>query len=314
MAWEELLRRQQGAVSRGQLIGRGFSRGDIAAHLAAGRWRCPIPGIYVTFTGPLPVLTRYWVALLHAGTGAVLSHTTAGAIWRLLPDRGEPVIHLTIPRPRNVRSRRGLVVHRTRIQVVPVGSPPCTGVARTAIDVCVEATDPAGVAAVLGRVAQQYHSVLEEVRELALGYPTMPRRAEFLAVLDDVSGGAHSALEWHYLVDVERAHGLPSGTRQRPVGGTRQDVHLDEYRTTIELDGRVVHQRVPAAWRDMIRDNAAARRGETTLRYGWQDVRWRPCAIAAEVAAILRARGWTGAPTACGPGCPLGPLEWTRSG
>jgi len=42
--------------------------------------------------------------------------------------------------------------------------------------------------------------------------------------------------------------------------------------------------------------------GEATLRYGWADVLGRPCEVAAQVVAVLRARGWTGKP----PGCALG--------
>jgi very-short-patch-repair endonuclease len=132
--------------------------------------------------------------------------------------------------------------------------------------------------------------------------PNLKWRSELLAAADDVGVGAHSVLERHYLVDVERAHRLPIGERQRVVGDTHQDVLYREYRTTAELDGRL-HRPVEASWRDMRRDNAAAVRGEMTLRYGWADVRHRSCAVAAEVGTVLRARGWPGKPIPCGPKC-----------
>ncbi|MFB9323480.1 hypothetical protein [Cryptosporangium minutisporangium] len=110
-------------------------------------------------------------------------------------------------------------------------------------------------------------------------------------------------LEREYPVDVEQAHGIPPGTRQRGIGKTRDDVHYDDYDTTVELDGRAVHRPAEAAWRDMRRDNVSAVRGDMTLRYGWEDVHTRPCEVAAEVAAVLRARGWRGQPTPCGPDC-----------
>ncbi|GAA0278788.1 hypothetical protein [Cryptosporangium japonicum] len=302
-SWDALLRRQHGAATRDQLLAHGFTRGHWSAQVAASRWQRPIPGIYVVFNGPLPRMTRYWVAVLHAGPGAALSHRTAGLVWGLIPERREQAIHVTIVRPRNARSRRGLVVHRSRVPFVPAGSPPCTGVARTAVDLCATARTPADRAAVLGRTAQQYPQALREARDFARAHPRMPGRDEFFAVLADVEGGAHSALEWLFLVDVERAHGLPGGERQRAVNGTRQDVGLVEFRTTIELDGRAAHEPIPARWRDLARDNAAGRRREITLRYGWQDVRWRPCAVAAEVAETIRGGGWTGVPTPCGPNC-----------
>ncbi|MFG1925820.1 hypothetical protein [Cryptosporangium sp. NPDC048952] len=308
--WEGLLLEQHGAVTREQLFAHGFSRGEIAAQIAGRRWQRSIPGIYVVFSGPLPVMTRRWAAVLHAGPGAALSHTTAGMAWGLMPERREQALHVTIPRPRNARSRRGLVVHRSRVPFVPVGSPPCTGVARTAVDLCAGATSLSDLASVLGRLAQQFPQELDATRGLVLERRTMPRRDDFLAVLDDVRGGAHSALEWHFLVDVERAHGLPSGERQRAVAGTRQDVCHRKYLTTIELDGRAVHGPVVAKWRDMVRDNASGCRREITLRYGWQDVRERPCEVAAQVADTLRGGGWDDFPTPCSPGCLLARAEW----
>jgi hypothetical protein len=253
----------------------------------------------------LPVPTIYWVALLHVGGAALLSHETAGALWGLLP--GQPVlpVHVTVPASRGIRSRRGLVGHRAALVPAGRGCPPRTTVCATALALCRQARRADEVTALLGRVAQRYPEVLPEVRDRATSQRTLRWRAEILAVLQDVAGGAHSALERRYLLDVEQAHALPAGTRQRAVDGTREDVYYEEQATVVELDGRATHQPVDAAWRDMKRDNAAAVRGETTLRYGWYDVRYRPCAVAAEVAAVLRARGWTGRPKPCGPRCPL---------
>jgi hypothetical protein len=161
------------------------------------------------------------------------------------------------------------------------------------------------VTALLGRLAQQYPEALDEVIDRADRHRNLRRRAEILAAGSDVRGGAHSALERCYLVGVERPHALPAGTRQRAAGRTRQDIHYDGQKTTVELDGRAVHQGVDTDWRDMLRDNAAAVRGELTLRYGWVDVRYRPCQVAAEVAAVLQSRGWEGKPRPCKSGCPL---------
>ena len=303
--WRSLLRRQEGAVSRVQLLARGLNGAEIAAHLAAGRWQCPIPGVYVTFTGPLPAPTRLWVALLQAGHDACLSHVTAGELWRLLPSPVQAPIHVTVPINRGPRSRRGLVVHRTRLPLEPTGSPPRTSVQATVLTLCAQARRASEITALLGRTAQLYPREFAQVRVLATTSRSLRWRGEILAAAQDVAGGAHSELERRYLVDVELAHGLPAGHRQRAVANTRQDVHYDGFATTIELDGRVAHQSTDTAWRDKKRDNAAALRGETTLRFGWNDVRWHACEVAAEVAAILRANGWQGRPKPCGPGCPV---------
>jgi very-short-patch-repair endonuclease len=133
--------------------------------------------------------------------------------------------------------------------------------------------------------------------------PTSRHRAALQEAVADAGRGAHSLLELRYLRDVERAHGLPRGTRQRPTASTRQDVHYEGRATTVELDGRRGHEDETARWRDMRRDNASVLRGEATLRYGWADVGTRPCAVATQVAAVLVARGWTGAARRC-PRCP----------
>ena len=54
-------------------------------------------------------------------------------------------------------------------------------------------------------------------------------------------------------------------------------------------------------------DHANARRivdqlNLITLRYGSADVRGRACEVAAQIAAVLRARGWSGTVTGC-PRC-----------
>ncbi len=40
-----------------------------------------------------------------------------------------------------------------------------------------------------------------------------------------------------------------------------------------------------------------------TLRYGWPDATEHCCRTAAEVAEVLRGRGWTGTVRRCGPAC-----------
>jgi hypothetical protein len=56
--------------------------------------------------------------------------------------------------------------------------------------------------------------------------------------------------------------------------------------------------------KDRRRDNASVARREATMRYDWADVHDRPCAVAAEVAEALIARGRPAASLcACAPGC-----------
>src|SRR5262249_14554807 len=87
---------QEGVVSRRQAIGTGMSTSAVTSKVTHGRWRNMHPGVYATFTGPADWNARLWAAVLHAGTGAQLSHETAAELLRLTDERC-PLIHLTIP-------------------------------------------------------------------------------------------------------------------------------------------------------------------------------------------------------------------------
>jgi len=126
-------------------------------------------------------------------------------------------------------------------------------------------------------------------------------------VLSDVEDGAHSVLEVMYRRRVERPHGLPHGRGQRPPvsgPGRAVDVEYEDYRTRVELDGRIGHVE-EGAFRDMDRDNATTVDRLDGLRYGWVQVLGRPCAAAGQVARVLAANGWLGLPRRCGPTCRL---------
>jgi hypothetical protein len=129
------------------------------------------------------------------------------------------------------------------------------------------------------------------------------RRRLLLDLLEDVAQGAESPIELRYLNDVERPHGLPRGTRQQSRLGLAYcaDVDYQAWQLVVELDGREGHDGV-RRFRDMRRDNRFAFHDWLTLRYGWFDLTYRPCAVAFQVASVLRRRGWTGLATRC-PRC-----------
>ena len=122
-------------------------------------------------------------------------------------------------------------------------------------------------------------------------------RHELEDVLAAAADGIHSALEYRYLRDVERAHGLPRSRHQVRVvieGKTvYRDAYYEKYKLATELDGKLAHPD-QERWRDNHRDNQAGAHGILTTRYGWRDVYGHPCETALLQARILRKRGWTG--------------------
>jgi uncharacterized protein DUF559 len=138
--------------------------------------------------------------------------------------------------------------------------------------------------------------------------PKLRWRADLVELIAAAAEGDHSVLEYRYDRDVERAHGLPEARRQVPFTGPggrrgRRDRVYQDYALVVELDGRLAHPD-DRQWKDKARDNAAAAAGMQTLRYGWEQVRRKPCETATEVATVLRLQGWAGRPRACSAGCP----------
>jgi len=67
----------------------------------------------------------------------------------------------------------------------------------------------------------------------------------------------------------------------------------------VEVDGRLGHER----WADRVRDGRRDRElltgSKITTRVFFADVAVTPCRTAADIGAILRTRGWQGAPRRC---------------
>jgi hypothetical protein len=54
----ELSKGQAGVVARRQLTELGIGRPYVRSHLRGKQWRRELPGVFATFTGPLPDLAR----------------------------------------------------------------------------------------------------------------------------------------------------------------------------------------------------------------------------------------------------------------
>jgi hypothetical protein len=141
--------------------------------------------------------------------------------------------------------------------------------------------------------------------------PRLKHRRLLLQILRDVDAGAYSVLERHYLVRVERPHGLPTAKRQRRVrrgkSAAFRDVDYIDVATIVELDGRLGHEEAADRWADLDRDLSAMVAGELTLRVGWGQV-LDPCRLACVVGGILIARGWIPTLRGCSDTCPVGDL------
>ncbi len=281
----------------------------IKFRIRSDRWRPLHPGVYATFTGFPGHTARLWAAILAAGPGAALSFETAAELQRL-DDKPPQVIHVTIPWQRRIAAPAGVRLHRSAraVEVVERDSnPPRTRLEETLLDLTQAAATFDDVCGWVTRAFARDLTNEDKLRTAMRQRPKLRWRADLYELIAAAASGDHSVLEFRYERDVERAHGLPEPVRQAPFISSdgrrgRRDRLYRAYGVVVELDGRLGHG--PAdKWRDRARDNAAAEDGQQSLRYGWEQVRWHPCATALQVATVLKRHGWDGWPRPCSPGC-----------
>jgi hypothetical protein len=311
LRWRWLLQSQSSVISREQARDAGFTQKAIEWQLRSGTWQRLHRGAYATFTGDLSREAKLWAVVLRVGPGAVLSHETAAEVHRLT-DEQSTRIHVSVPaerRPGQHGIIRGVVIHRSRC-LVPEWQPPWqlprTTVEDTVLDLISAARtfdDAYGwISAAIGRRL----TTPERIGTALAARSRMRWRGWVTAALHDATDGVHSPLERNYVHGVERAHGLPAARRQarrRHGSKTRYlDNLYEQYGVCVELDGTTAHP-AEGRWRDTRRDNASLLQETQTLRYGWPDTTQHRCQTAAQIAEILRRRGWTGTLRPCSPTC-----------
>jgi hypothetical protein len=312
--WQDLAEQQHGVLSRAQLLALGLSPGQARVDVETGRWRPLFPGVYASFTGPVSATARTWAAVLYAGSGAAASHRTALWLGGLLDDAVDPV-HVSIPASRRVLRQPGIRIHLSRplddprqTIVHPSAHPPRVRLESALLDQCEHETAGQCAHLVLSAI-QRRLTTADRIRCVLDTRPRHRWRRLIIDMLSEARDGVASALELRYRRNVERRHRLPGGVRNRREqarGSARRyrDVRYPQWTTIIELDGQESHP-TDERFRDYRRDNRATIAGDASLRYGWRDVVGDPCGVAAQVAVLLTARGWSGSPQPCSATCGL---------
>ncbi len=266
--------------------------------MESGGWEPVTAGVYL-LAPPLTWSGSAWAGVLVGGEQARVGGLAAAYLHRLIDDPPDPIMIWTAA-GREVRRQQppGGPGWRFRQEQRGVRSPssgatpPRTGVEDTVLDL-VSTSDQSGAVGWVTSAVQRRLTTPARIERALARRLAVRHRALIQALLLDVADGAESPLELGYLRDVERAHGLPAGRRQVRRGRRVVDVFYEEYGLVVELDGRLGHVG-SGRFRDLERDNAAASDGLLTLRYGWTDVRGRPCLVAVQAGQTLNRRGWSG--------------------
>lgn len=297
MALRELAEEQHGVVSRDQCRGIGLDSEALRPERDALRWERLSPRVLRLVGAPQTPMLRVMAAVLDAGAGAVASHRTAAALWRL-PGFGlsdcdvsrlhggdhEPGSLSTLHHPRLLPAH-----HCTAVEGIPVTTP-----ARTLFDLAgvlppartERALDNAlamspGLLPVLHRMlpelAQRGRTGIRLMRELLadrpVGYiaPASGLEARVVKLLDEV--------------------GITT-RRQVDVGGDdwigRVDLLVVGTRLIVEVDSNRFHTSKLDRDRDAERDTSLRAAGYDLVRVTEEEAWYRPSDVTRKVRLALR--------------------------
>jgi very-short-patch-repair endonuclease/predicted transcriptional regulator of viral defense system len=272
-----LSRRQHGVVSRRQLLELGMGRRAIGHRLERGRLHHVHRGVYAVGHDALSERGRWMAAVLAGGPGAVLSHRSAAALWRIAPS-SRARTELGVPGRRG--KRPGIQFHETHLptdEVTVHDGIPVTTVARTLLDLAV-VVDERQVERAINEA-----EVLRLWDEVSLAALTerYPRRAgtgkvrEALRARQDGPTLTRNDLEEMFLAAVRHAS-LPSPEVNAALVVSGHSYEIDflwrKERLAVELDGSAAHGTRAAFEADRQRDRILSAAGWRPVRFTWRQL------------------------------------------
>jgi very-short-patch-repair endonuclease len=285
---------QHAAVARWQLHAAGADDDQVFRRAASGDWDLATPRVLRLVGSPRTPQQAVCVAVLDAGRGAVASHATAAALWRLPGFSFGP---LEVTQTRAFRSYSPSVgtLHRPRLlteaHVTVLDGIRVTTLARTLFDMA-----PRLHVARLQRVADSVvvrspgtllamHGLLHDLGKR--GRPGITKMRTVLAEMPPGYTPPASGLERRFEFLVERA-GERALRRQVDVGGHdwlgRVDYLDDVLLIIFEIDSIVHHSSPLAIRRDAERDEALLAAGyRKVVRIFEEEIWYRPDVAVAKV-------------------------------
>ncbi len=265
--------RQWGNITRRQLRDVGFSAREIDGMVERGLLHRLHRGVYAFGARSPAPESRWAAALLAAGPGAALSHTTAAAFYGQLAVR--EVIEVTAPTHRRgderCASTRAKRVRDHRHKGLRITTPAQTLLDLAATGWPIDRTTHDMAAASLVSI--------DDLRTFARNKRGEPGARALAKALDL----PHTRSEWerHFLRWVQTLDDLPQPILNDPIGPLTVDCHWPDHGLVIELDTDQTHG---SAWKkrnDRQRDRWLQTRGKDVVRVQRED--WDPAQLAAQL-------------------------------
>jgi hypothetical protein len=289
------LRAQDNVLSRHQALACGMTRSALAHRLRpGGPWQRLLPGVYLALTGAPNVVQKEMAALLHAGSGSVL--TGPAALRGLGITDAEPTrFDVLVPNSRRPQSMAFVTIHRTTRmpeRVISEGRRLYTLPPRALVDTARGMTSLREVRALIAGAVQQRHCPLRALAgELPQG--RVRNSALLRRALAEVAEGIRSVAEAEFKDLINEAK-LPApmfNARLFTAGGAfiaTADAWWPEAGVAAEVDSREWHLS-PADWeRTMSRRATMTSRGILVLHFTPRQIRSEPATVIAALADTLQ--------------------------
>jgi very-short-patch-repair endonuclease/predicted transcriptional regulator of viral defense system len=293
----ELAREQYGVVGREQLAGLGVGDVSISRRLRAGRLHQVFAGVYSVGYRTLSREGRWLAAVLASGEGAVLSHWSAAALWRIRPNSRTAV---DVTASHKSRSWDGIRRHHKALppdEIAVEKGIPVTTAARTIFDLA--ATEHQDVVEAMVRELEYrrlWSSLsLVEMVDRYRGRRGVRRVRAALETLADAPAVPFRSRFEEDFTSFLRLYDLPRprfndwillGARRYQV-----DCHWPGTGQIVELDGWRAHGTRTAFQADRTRDRALSAAGYSVTRVTWHQLQDEPEAVAADLRALLTRPG-----------------------
>jgi REase_MTES_1575 len=290
MQWDQVARRQGGAITRAQLRAVGRTDDRIDGMLAAAEL---LPtghrGVFRAAGAPRNTAAQTWITVL--ATRSVLSYLSAAQWWGF-PVESDGRIHVTRHDRQKWPSDRYLRVHRTQLESAAVttwlGLPVTTRV-ETLLD-CIGWLPMTSARTLLDRAFQQHWLSREQLQWRLDEQPGRWGNRRLSRLLQQSRPGAEAESErrLHRLLEVAGVLGWVGNYPIRLSGHSfRIDVAFPRHRIAIEVDGWAFHRTKERRDADILKTNALMAAGWRVLTFSWEDVTQRPDYVIATISALL---------------------------
>ena len=277
--------RQHGRITWAQMTAIGVPHATVGKWVDAGHLTRVLPKVYAVGHTAASREAMLWEAVLYAGPGAVVSHSSAAHL-RGLIKHAPAVVHVSTPREK-IRSVAGLVrvYPERRLERVIHDGIPVTSVPQTLLDLA--AVEPALLARAL--------SVLDFRKRLDVG------ALEAICGKGRRGGAALRVALAEYQPKMAYTNGeleesflrwckwwkVPLPDFNVRLHGITVDAYWPEHELVVELDGYANHSSPAQLRRDRARELSLRSHGLRVVRYDWDLLHREPASVHADLVSQL---------------------------